>query len=147
MWIHIEGGDKLGGCVNKKSKGAHIYWPDMKTVNVERNIYINKTSVSHFEEENNQWIIKTSFDLSETMVIPNTTIAPDILQPSIQPLKPPKYQSTLVPSKSKSCPSHIWKPTQCVIDMMNSRKLPPGVQLPLIIQNDENILEGEGITD
>ena len=46
VWVCIEGGDKLGGCVhegrwfgvNEKLKGACIYWPDTKTINAERNV-------------------------------------------------------------------------------------------------------------
>ena len=76
VWVHIEGGDKLGGHVHEgrwlgvdeKLKGACIYWPDMKTVNVERNVYVNKTSASHFEGKENGWMIKTNSDLPVTMV-------------------------------------------------------------------------------
>ena len=32
-------------------KGARVYWPDSKTVTVERNIYYDNSSVSHLEEE------------------------------------------------------------------------------------------------
>ena len=46
VYIWIEGGTKLGGRVREgrwlgmddESKGACIYWPDSKTVTVERNI-------------------------------------------------------------------------------------------------------------
>ena len=115
VWIHIKGGDKLGGYVHEdrwlgvdeKSKNAPIYWPDIKTVNVERNVYVNKMSVSYFEGEENKWIIKTNSDLPETMVIPQTTVALDIPQPIIQPLKLPKYQPILAPSKPESHPLHI----------------------------------------
>jgi hypothetical protein len=44
VWVRVEGGDKLGGRVregrwmgiDEKSKGVRIYWPDKKTVSVER---------------------------------------------------------------------------------------------------------------
>ena len=50
VWMRIEGGDKLGGCVkegrwmgiSKESKGIRVYWPDKKTVSTERNVYYNK---------------------------------------------------------------------------------------------------------
>lgn len=46
VWVCIEGGDKLGGCVkegrwlgiDEHSKGFRIYWPDKRTVTTERNI-------------------------------------------------------------------------------------------------------------
>ena len=58
--MRIEAGTKLGGRVREghwlgidnESKGAQVYWPDSKTVNVERNIYFNSTSVNCREDEN-----------------------------------------------------------------------------------------------
>ena len=43
VWVHIEGGNKLGGRVcegrwigiDKQSKGIHVYWPDKQSVTVE----------------------------------------------------------------------------------------------------------------
>ena len=48
VWVRVEGGSKLGGRVRKGrwigvednlSKGVRVYWPDKKTISVERNIY------------------------------------------------------------------------------------------------------------
>jgi hypothetical protein len=55
MWVRIEGGNKLGRRVregrwlgvDEQSKGIHVYWPDMKTVAVECNTYIDDSSASH----------------------------------------------------------------------------------------------------
>ena len=52
VYVRIEGGTKLGGRVREgwwleidnKSKGAHIHWPENKSVTVERNIYHDNTS-------------------------------------------------------------------------------------------------------
>ena len=63
VYVRIEGGTKLGGRVHEgqwlgidnKSKGACIYWPENKSVTVERNIYHNNTSGSQNDEEN-EWI-------------------------------------------------------------------------------------------
>ena len=54
MWVLIEGGTKLGGCVhegqwigvNKQSKGVRVYWLDKKSIMVERNVYYNKMTAS-----------------------------------------------------------------------------------------------------
>ena len=61
VWVHTEDGDKLGGCVHKgqwmgideQFKGVHIYWPDKRSVTIERNIYFDKStmSASHLEGE------------------------------------------------------------------------------------------------
>ena len=37
--------------MDNESKGAQIYWPDSKTVMVERNITYDNMSASRFEEE------------------------------------------------------------------------------------------------
>ena len=50
VYVRIEVGTKLGGRVwegcwlgiDNESKGAQVYWPDSKTVNVERNIYYDR---------------------------------------------------------------------------------------------------------
>ncbi|KAF8800889.1 hypothetical protein BYT27DRAFT_7104503, partial [Phlegmacium glaucopus] len=59
MYVRIEGGTKLGGRVkegrwlgiDEESKGVRVYWPDTKTVTVERNVTYNNSSVERFEEE------------------------------------------------------------------------------------------------
>jgi hypothetical protein len=55
----IEGGTKLGGRVREgrwmgidnESKGVRVYWPESKTVTVERNVYFDNSLVSRLEEE------------------------------------------------------------------------------------------------
>jgi hypothetical protein len=62
MWVRIEGGNKLGGCVregrwlglDKKLKDMCVYWPDTKNVSVEQNVYVNKTSASCFKGESSE---------------------------------------------------------------------------------------------
>src|SRR6202522_4010649 len=50
--------------VDEESKGAHVYWPDNKTVTVEWNIYYENPSVNRFEEEEEPVeIVKTNVDL------------------------------------------------------------------------------------
>jgi hypothetical protein len=38
--------------VDEESKGVRVYWPDTRTVTVERNTYYDDTSASHLEGEN-----------------------------------------------------------------------------------------------
>ena len=43
IWVRIEGGDKLGGCIHEgkwmgideQSKGVCVYWPDKLNVGIE----------------------------------------------------------------------------------------------------------------
>ena len=71
VYVRIEGGTKLGGRVregkwlgvDEESKGVRIYWPDSKTVTVERNVYYENPSVNCFEEEELVEVIKTNIDL------------------------------------------------------------------------------------
>jgi len=71
VYVRIEGGMKLGERVKEdhwlgmddESKGARIYWPDSKTVTVERNIYFNNLLASHFEEEQAVVFIKMNTNL------------------------------------------------------------------------------------
>lgn len=59
VWVHVEKGNKLGGrvCegrwigVEDESKGVWVYWPDTKTITIERNTYFDN-SASHLEGEN-----------------------------------------------------------------------------------------------
>ena len=63
VWVRVEGGDKLGGRVregrwmgiDEKSKGVRIYWPDKKTVSVERNVYVDRTGASNSRLEGEDW--------------------------------------------------------------------------------------------
>jgi SLT domain-containing protein len=59
VWVRVEAGNKLGGRVregrwlgvDEESKGVRVYWPDMRTITVERNTYYNNSSVAHLEGE------------------------------------------------------------------------------------------------
>ena len=63
--------------MDDESKGAHIYWPDSKTVTVEQNISYDSLSAHRFEEE------------IETVTINKTTAdSPDVVTPNIN-VEPP----------------------------------------------------------
>ena len=71
VYVRLEKkGLKLGGRVregrwlgvDEESKGARIYWPDTKSINVERNVYYDDMSASRNEVEQHDSIV-TSSDL------------------------------------------------------------------------------------
>jgi hypothetical protein len=71
VWVRVEGGDKLGGRVKEgrwmglddRSKGVRVYWPDKKTVSVERNVYYDPTGTSASRLEGEDWeFIETKAD-------------------------------------------------------------------------------------
>jgi Reverse transcriptase (RNA-dependent DNA polymerase) len=173
VWVRIEGGNKLGGHVHEgrwlgldeRSKGIHVYWPDTKTVSIEQNVYVDKTSASHFEGENSEGFIKTNPDLPGNCIPPKTPSSSPNYMPFAQPsnadiphaLEPIEPHSDEDPPET--CPKHIQKPTQCIKDILEgvaeSSKLPLGVQLPtqpqdnedIPVEESETVLEGEGLSD
>ena len=170
MWIWIEGGNKFSGHVcegwwigiNKQSKGVRVYWPDKRSVTVERNVYYNGTaaSASHIKGEIEK-IIETKANIpakhSEmtnalNVSVPSPTIdhpAPALL---LRILTPPAPEPTAVePPTTK----HICKPSQHVADLIEGHGttsahpsdpiLSHGIQPPSTITEELNlVLEGEG---
>ena len=112
--MRIEGGTKLGGRVREgrwlgidlESKGVWIYWPDNKKVNVERNIYFDKTSVNHLKDENDQVAL--------------TRTNPPIVQiPAIQtPVIP---EETADESDTNASSKRTRKPSQKVADLLGGK--------------------------
>ena len=179
MWVGVEGGDKLRGCVregrwlglDEKSKGICVYWLDTKTVSIEQNIHINKTSASCLEGEDIEGFIKTNPDLPDTNVTPkdpssspNYMLAKTDIPHAPEPIQ--SHPGDKPPDEPKNCPKCFQKPTQCIKDILNGigvssdlsksqGKLPLGVQFPTQPPADKNIpedepgtvLEGEGISD
>ena len=41
--------------IDEQSKGVRIYWPDTRTVGVERNVYVDKTGASASRLEGEEW--------------------------------------------------------------------------------------------
>ena len=72
-------------------KGVRVYWPDKKSVTVERNVYFDRTSASHPKGEIDGLIGMKA----NAPVVPNTPSAPS----SSQTTEPPApVTSTRVPS-------------------------------------------------
>ena len=119
--MRIEGGTKLGGRVHEgrwlgidnESKGARVYWPDSKTVTVERNIYYDNSSVSHLEEEQEP--------IGLTKII--ATIPP-VVQTQETPDK------SAVDSDADASTKRVRKPSKKVADLLKDGALAPRIQKP-----------------
>jgi hypothetical protein len=152
VWVRVEKGNKLGGRVRKghwlgideESKGVRVWWPDTKTVGIERNVYYNNqcSSDSRFEGEDGKEVVETQID--EPFEPPNhSPNNPDQKNP---PESPSTTQTVVVPvpdqEQKEKC---IRKPSQRVQDILEGRaessKVTRGVQLPT---QKEQRVEGEG---
>jgi hypothetical protein len=162
VWVHIEKGNKLGGCVckgcwvgidNRTTNGFRIYWPDTRTVTVERNIHFDKTQASVERLKGENWeFVKPSPDAppdsapgpSSSKTDPPSTV------PVPTPTNPPAP-----PPKDEHCPTCDCCPSQCIQAIINGHGvasarpsnpvLPQGVQLPTMAEDAP--LEGEGTVD
>ena len=131
VWVRVEGGNKLGGRVregkwlgvDEESKGVRVYWPDTKTITVERNTYYDDSSASHLEGEHTVELTtnETNTDSSTPSATPNLS----------------DRNKTQADDKGKG--KRIRKPSQRVVDLLEGRGtwtdehtnsiVPPGVQL------------------
>ena len=135
VYVRVEGGTKLGGRVregrwlgvDEESKGVRVYWPDMRGVAVERNVYYDNTSACRSEGEQDIEIVETQAD-EPPLPISTTNVAPDN------------------PEQAK----RVRKPTKRVLDLLEGRatwsnrsdasKIAPGIQLLAEEEvNDEEI--------
>jgi hypothetical protein len=157
VWVRVEGGDKLGGRVregrwmglDEKSKGVRIYWPDSRTVGVERNVYVDKTGASAFRLEGEEWDGFNETN-SNTPFIPNepSNISTNLdnAQKSDDPTPidiPPEIPSDTdeTPFEPNARPKRTRKPTERVRELISGqavsddrpklgRKIATGIQLP-----------------
>src|SRR6202522_700164 len=139
-YVRIEGGTKLGGRVregcwlgiDKQSKGVRIYWPDTKSITVERNVYYDDTSASRCEGEHN--VIVTKTDLPMANKTPEIQPTPIVAEDDISEAETPN--------------SRIRKPSQRVRELLEgqatwsnrskAQKVFPGIQLPTADKADTN---------
>ena len=106
--------------LDEQSKGIQIYWPDKRTVGVERNVYVDKTGASASRLEGEEWdgFVKTNTDAPFTPKIPsNISTNPDnVHKPDdLTPMNPQDDQIPSeideTPSESNSRPKCSRKPT------------------------------------
>ena len=136
VYVRVEGGTKLGGRVREgrwigidlESKGARVYWPDNKKVNVERNIYFNEAAVNHLEDENEQIVLTKTFPTVINAPVNPTPIIPEV---------------TAEDSETDTSSKRTRKSSQKVADLLGGRgtwatnkagqSLAPGIQNPVMI--------------
>src|ERR1700678_874687 len=140
VYVRLEKkGLKLGGRVregrwlgvDEQSKGVRIYWPDTKSITVERNVHFNDSSASRNEGEQDD-VVVTKTDL------PSTSRTPVIETPAEDDS-----------SDAETPVPRIRKPSQRVQDLLQggatwsnrskAHKLAPGVPLPT--QNDADVAD------
>ena len=165
VWVRIEGGTKLGGRVregrwigiDEQSKGVRIYWPDKKSVTVERNVYYDKTSASRPEGEING-IIGTKANAPIVPTVPSTsTSSPQTAVENPTSATPLQMPPPVSESASEDPPAtkRIRKPSQRVADLLEGRGrtsnrpsdpvVTPGIQAPTtVVEEPTRLLEGEG---
>ena len=146
VYVRVEKGTKLGGRVregkwlgiDEESKGARIYWPDTKSVTVERNIYFDNTSANRFEEEEVVEIVKTNAVQNTPAIaraVPDNTSAMDNPRTDVE--NPENNDPDA--SDTESINKRVRKPSKKIADLLGGMgswstqsrpMLAPGVQQP-----------------
>ena len=115
--------------IDEQSKGVRIYWPDKRTVGVERNVYVDKTGASASRLEGEEWDGFGETD-TDTPVMPQNppviSTDPVDVQRSDDPIPmdpqdqiPSENDET--PSESETRPKRTRKPTERVRDLMSGK--------------------------
>jgi hypothetical protein len=146
VWVHDITGSKLDGRAkegrwvgfDEQSKGSRVYWPEKRTVTVERSVVFTSPSVviDGLEGEDSaepEHSVKSPSSTSHQNDNSNDAPVPDI--PAVMPSRPQRTR----------------KPTQYVRDVLEGRgtatglasrpAIPTGIQVPPTSQEDE--IEGE----
>ncbi|PPQ83602.1 hypothetical protein CVT26_001384 [Gymnopilus dilepis] len=137
VWVRVEAGNKLGGRVkegrwigvDERSKGVRVYWPETRSVSVERNVYYDETSASRLEGEEREIGVKTNADSPinpqpSTEISQEPTSNPTSTQqsgPSIteNPSSEPLTDVEEFISEVETRPKRARKPAQKVQDLMD----------------------------
>ena len=97
--------------IDNESKGVRVYWPDTKTVTVERNIYHDNTAVNRQEDKN------IVIGLTRNNLLP-------IIQEN-----PVNHEESADESEVEAMSKRIRKPLQKVAVLLGKKQgLAPGVQ-------------------
>ena len=150
VWVRVEKGDKLSGRVHKghwlgideESKGVRVWWPDTKTIGIERNIhYDNSHSSGSRSEGEDDGRVETRTD---EPFVPKDHFPTDNPEQKTPSETPSAIQTIDVPAPNpEPRERRIWKPSQCVQDILEghaeSSNITRGVQLP----TREQEVEGE----
>jgi hypothetical protein len=139
--------------IDDEAKGVRVYWPDTKTVTIERNTYFDNSSADRLEgEENVEDIefIEAQDDLSHTNK--NIPIAPVPQVLSIVQ-EPQNTHNDAIDAPELTEPSRrTRKPSQKVQDLLeghgvwtnhtNATRVPTGVQLSVEREADDESFAG-----
>ena len=142
VWVHVEGGTKLGGHVvegcwvgidDNSPNGCRVYWPEKHSVSVEQNMYWDPTSAEPLSHEGEQEESNLpNVILTAPPPVPVTRAAP----PAPVILIPPKVAP---PPDDLPVEKRVRKPSQRVADILAGQgnigrrgqpTVPRGVQLP-----------------
>ena len=124
--------------IDEQSKGVCIYWPDMRTVGVKRNVYVDKTgaSASHLKGEDWDGFGETIADAPFISQNPSNTSTitpgnPDVTNKpgpdDLIPIEPalhdvPSHEDE-IPSEPDLRPKCTRKPTECVHDLISGKAI------------------------
>jgi hypothetical protein len=99
--------------IDDSSKGCCVYWPDTKSLTVERNIYFDKTAVSvvRLEGEN----INFEIEPTDLHTVPDPTPLPKADKPTQK--APPREHAPLIYLPFQALPS-----TSCPIPAQHSSR-------------------------
>jgi hypothetical protein len=140
VWVQVEKGDKLSSHVreghwlgvDEQSKGVRVWWPNTRTITVERNCYYDNTLILEGEEDNIQ-LSKTKAIAANEPTVNEPTVDDRNSRLSILPDQEPRAQ----------------RPSSHVRDLLEGRgtwsrnptnsSVPPGVQLSAEDANDEHL--------
>ncbi|PBL04010.1 hypothetical protein ARMGADRAFT_877573, partial [Armillaria gallica] len=158
-WVRLETkAMKLGSRVregrwigfDETSNGSRIYWPESKTVSIERNVYFDMTHIPADDLEGEEDI-----ELREIPSMPKAQPNP----PTVPQATPtPEAQPTVQPVVEETRSRHARKPSQWVLDLISGKGsvsarpsdpvVPVGVQLPAVNENNVPLeFEEEGEAD
>jgi len=165
VWVRNESSAKLGGRVNEgiwvglddKSKGARVYWPQTRTVTVERNVYFNNSGPSgplegeDYEVVEVPVVISNSTDDSHAERSHNSIIEMPSAESARIPIPDPS--ATLLDDAPRE--RRIRKPSQRVQDIISGRGvnshrprdpiLAQGIQAPTVsVIAERTEFEGDG---
>jgi len=158
VFVRVEEGNKLGGRVregrwlgvDEQSKGARVYWPDKRSVTVERNVYYGPLDLSTMRNEGEDDIpaipqinVPGPSNTPQNPPQPRVPTPPPIPEPVDQPEPEPEPE---IETRSK----RVRKPSQRILDIIEGRastsRVPRGIQIPppALEPVENRALEGEG---
>jgi hypothetical protein len=168
-WVRVKGGSKLGGRVRearwlgfdeRSENGTRVYYPDDRTVRVERNVWFDKTQASRERLDGDDWEFVVDTDLPPPADVapaplPAPARAPSPIVAEPDPVAdPPDVEAPAEPAAEAELPAkRVRKPSARVMDLLEGRAstsnrradpvVPRGIRVPERV-NEADEFEGEG---